>query len=83
MKRIGIISDTHGFWDPKYEYYFRSVMKYGMQETSERLKLPIALRLWDLFFVQFVEIVMVEICAFVILRFCVSSVKMQTSFLSI
>lgn len=22
MKRIGIISDTHGFWDPKYEYYF-------------------------------------------------------------
>lgn len=21
MKRIGIISDTHGFWDPKYEKY--------------------------------------------------------------
>lgn len=21
MKRIGIISDTHGFWDPKYENY--------------------------------------------------------------
>ena len=21
MKRIGIISDTHGFWDPKYETY--------------------------------------------------------------
>ena len=22
MKRIGIISDTHGCWDEKYEYYF-------------------------------------------------------------
>ena len=22
MKRIGIISDTHGYWDPKYEKYF-------------------------------------------------------------
>ena len=21
MKRIGIISDTHGYWDDKYEYY--------------------------------------------------------------
>ena len=21
MKKIGIISDTHGFWDEKYEYY--------------------------------------------------------------
>lgn len=21
MKHIGIISDTHGYWDPKYEYY--------------------------------------------------------------
>ena len=22
MKRIGIVSDTHGYWDPKYEKYF-------------------------------------------------------------
>ena len=22
MKRIGIISDTHGYWDPKYLHYF-------------------------------------------------------------
>ena len=22
MKRIGIISDTHGYWDPKFEKYF-------------------------------------------------------------
>ena len=24
MKRIGIISDTHGFWDDKYLHYFES-----------------------------------------------------------
>ena len=32
MKKIGIISDTHSYWDEKYLHYF----KYGMPATSVR-----------------------------------------------
>ena len=28
MKRIGLLSDTHSFWDPKYLEYFEECEKY-------------------------------------------------------
>ena len=43
MKRIGIISDTHGYWDDKYLYYFESYDEIwhagdiGSTELAERL----------------------------------------------
>ena len=43
MKRIGIISDTHGYWDDKYLHYFESCDEIwhagdiGTMELAERL----------------------------------------------
>ncbi len=43
MKRIGIISDTHGYWDEKYKEYFSSCDEIwhagdiGSTEVAERL----------------------------------------------
>ena len=43
MKRIGIISDTHGYWDDKYLHYFESCDEIwhagdiGSTELAERL----------------------------------------------
>ena len=34
MKKIGIISDTHAYWDDKYLHYFEPCDEYGMQATS-------------------------------------------------
>ena len=42
MKRIGIISDTHGYWDDKYLHYFESCDEIwhagdiGSTELAER-----------------------------------------------
>ena len=43
MKRIGIISDTHGYWDDKYLHYFEPCDEIwhagdiGTTELAERL----------------------------------------------
>ena len=43
MKRIGIISDTHAYWDDKFEHYFESCDEVwhagdiGSVEVAERL----------------------------------------------
>ena len=34
MKRIGIISDTHGYWDDKYEYYISLTYEDGNNKYS-------------------------------------------------
>ena len=36
MKRIGIISDTHGYWDERYEQYLGECDESGTPETSDR-----------------------------------------------
>lgn len=43
MTRIGLISDTHGYWDPRYEEYFRECDEIwhagdiGSLEVADRL----------------------------------------------
>ena len=43
MKRIGIISDTHGYWDERYRYYFEPCDEIwhagdiGTMEIAEKL----------------------------------------------
>ncbi|MBQ8047665.1 MAG: metallophosphoesterase family protein [Prevotella sp.] len=43
MKKIGILSDTHGYWDEKYLYYFESCDEIwhagdiGSMEVAEKL----------------------------------------------
>lgn len=34
MKRIGILSDTHGCWDDRYATYFADCDEVGMPATS-------------------------------------------------
>ena len=36
MKRIGIISDTHGYWDDKYEYYLGNCDEICHQRAISR-----------------------------------------------
>lgn len=44
MKRIGIISDTHSYWDDKYEHYFKDCDEIwhagdiGSMEIADRLR---------------------------------------------
>ena len=51
MKRIGIISDTHAYWDDKFEHYFESCDEIwhagdiGSVEVAERMPvISVALR---------------------------------------
>lgn len=43
MKRIGLLSDTHGYWDPRYEKYFEECDEiwhagdFGSMEVAKRL----------------------------------------------
>ena len=38
MTRIGLLSDTHAYWDEKYLEYFEPCDESGMPETSVRWK---------------------------------------------
>jgi len=44
MTRIGLLSDTHGYWDQRYEHYFANVDEIwhagdiGSMEVAERLE---------------------------------------------
>jgi hypothetical protein len=44
MKRIGIVSDTHGVWDEKLEIFSRVATRFGMPAILEALSWPIPLQ---------------------------------------
>lgn len=62
MKRIGLLSDTHSYWDDKYEKYFSECDEIwhagdiGSMEVAEKLRAIKPLR-------AYTEIVTEEICA--------------------